>query len=224
MSVFVDTPGLLDGPPSFLEVVVGGKCTDTAGDDRPALNIYNFVRISEGDTPLGPEVVANQFVNAWKDEFVELLHEDFVGVNSKCRYMDDPYSPVVEGTGPNTGAVTTSRGPLYTAATFTAVTDGRGKHFRSGKHFSPIAEADVDADQLTPDWLDRAETFRTALQTMISFTDTGGSVWQMIQLARSLCNFTARPCVFTGSFVKSFLINSTATTMRRRRQKNRIVV
>lgn len=223
MPVFTDLPGNLDSEPLFLEVVAKGLCEDSNGEERPVNNVFYFHKIIGGGDLLSPEVIGNQVRATIGPAMADCLHEDYVGLPSACRFMDDPFSPVIDGDAFATGSITTERAALFNAVTIGAITDGRGKHFRSGKHFSPLAEVTVDKDQINPTVLADWEALADALTSMKQFTDAGGNVWQMVVLSHSLCDFVSRPSIFTGAFITGFEVNLTITSMRRRRQKTKVL-
>jgi len=210
--------------PKFFELVVRGKAPDDNGNDRPAFQVYRWFKKTNNAANPTETALQGLIMAIIAGPMGDCLSDEYVPLNAKARYMDDPESPVVEGDAADAGAISGDRAPLYEAVTMRAVVDARGRHFRSNKHFSPIAESATTQDKIATASLTVWNALKTALNAICEVEDAGGNIWQHVVLSASRCQLQDSPTEFFGAYITSYTLNGELTTMTRRKIRSAVTL
>lgn len=196
MAVFRNVVGT-PATPQFLEVLWRGIVGTTPSGARTLVQVYHFNQLAI--VPILEDIdslmvsLKTQLDTALKNA----LSVDYVGIDIRGRFMDDPSSPdVLCSVAPSNGLVSGDRLPVFNAATIQIRSSARGRSFRGSKHFAPVAESQTTEEALTGTGLTQWQAVQTALRN-ITLAGANGSQWQLIILSRVLSDLTSNPAVFT---------------------------
>jgi len=201
--------------PRTIAIAVIGHVTDVHSVSHKVVNVFAYFT----EDVLGAGTV-NLFrtafnANIWSN-IAPLLHEDYIADSYRV-YFPAFINPAV-GTvtsQSNDGAATGDRCPLSLAVNFVLKTDVRGRPYVGLKRFGPLAESDVDGDELSAAGVTNWSPVSGLLTS--TFVDGFSHTWQPIVLSRK--NSVNPPPFFVGdgAVITSAPLNLTLGFARHRR-------
>lgn len=202
-----------------VEILIKGTVPTTGSGAKNIYNVFHFQSSSPPNVDsLG--LIASEFVSQIWVNIAASLSSSYTGVESDCRLLDDATSQYVTGTVPTNGQVTGARMPSDISVAMLMRTTARGKNFRGGKRFGPIADGDVLGDELTAAAI--TAHWATTVVNVGNPISAGGGLsfsYRPVIVSRMLSQLAVNPTLITGAPVFSVLLNKTLGTMRKRKEK-----
>jgi hypothetical protein len=198
----------------WVQIAMKGSAIARGSNVVSITNVYTFERT----TTANPRVKANvesAFQTAIGDTVLTALNEDYVQSSNDVRWLDDATDIPAAFPETGVGAQAGERYETFTAAYVLMRTAFRGT--RGSKHYGPVAEADVNGDQLTSGALTRFAAVAAAI--LAGFTDSDGNVWFPVVIQAASAVLDSNPTLFNPAGVVSCQARKTMGTMRRRKVK-----
>lgn len=198
--------------PLYAQVAMLATVVARGGEVKNVANVYNFRRTSSAN----PRVKANVdaiFQTNIATPVLAALNVDYTQVQNTVRWLDDATDMVAGFPHANVGGVAGERYDNFTAAYILLRTTSRKT--RGSKHYGPIAEADINGDQIIAGSLPAFQAIADAI--LAGMTDADGNVWQSTVVNTKNAILGVNPTLFGDSLVSSVALRKTVGTMKRRK-------
>lgn len=205
---------------SVAEVLVGGVIANVEGRSDLVEQVYHFTFARAYDPATLPTLsaVANAVTADIATPMLGVLHQDYTWSYTKARWMDDIEVAYALGTDTiGSGTITTARLPSDVTVRIQLHTNTRGKNFKGGKSYRPLAEDQVTADALTAPALAAFNAFGAAV---IGAPVPSGQTMYPIIVSRSRSQLQTNPTTIIASLIQQFTVNKSLGTMRGKHRRS----
>jgi len=204
---------------SVAEVIVTGAISTAEGRSTTVEQIYHYCF----NVPFGPTLptlinVADAVTSGPAAVMIGLLQEDYTWQGTRARWLDDVTVPYVDGSVTlGSGTITTARLPSDVTVRLELETQTRGKSFKGGKSYRPIAESQVTGDELSSSGYTAWLAMKAALESGIVVTGQNAS---HCVVSRILSQLRTNPTTIIGAAVYQAALNKTLGTMKGRHRRS----
>jgi len=198
--------------PLYAQVTMHATVVARGGEVKNVANVYNFRRT----TSVNPRVKGNvdtAFQAGIGAAVLAALNVDYEQYANTVRWLDDALDQPQDFTHANVGGRTGQRYDNFTAAFILLKTTSRKT--KGSKHYSPLAESDVEGDGIVSPLTTNLAAIGTAI--LAGFTDSDGNVWQSTVVNTKNAIFGVNPTLFGDSIVTAVYPRQTVGTMKRRK-------
>lgn len=151
--------------PNAARIIIGGQLSGF-----PCLNVWH-VQMANPDNSADLQAAGSVISNAWADNFIPILSQDYSFDSFTCYSLVSDTSPVVTVTAPSplAGAVTSDSESRNVAIVLTLRTGTRGRTGRGRKYVGGVPEGDTSDGSLSPAdltaWQSAANAFLLQVNT-----------------------------------------------------------
>lgn len=150
------------------------------------------------------------------------VQQDYVQTSNSVRWVDDATDPPFYISRAGTGAIATDRMPTDMAAFILLTTALKGRSYRGGKHFFPIAESHTTAgasDVLNATAITLYNAIVAAL--LVPLVDSDGNTWRLQVLSRKApAQYKTNPTNVIVNQVTTARLNKRIGSMTHRKVKS----
>lgn len=203
-----------------VELVTKGTIATGGAGVKPCLNVYHYRRAS-GTPPINKANIAAKFDALIFAFIAPVLHLSYTCNEIDIRFLEDNLDAYEGEAVSEAGAATGDRAPDYECVTIQLKTNKRGRNYRGSKHFSPLSEAQTDADVIDSAAIPDFITIRDTL--ILPFSDVDGNTWSPFVWSRDQSTLAGDLWTIAGAGVVEAVLNKTLGTVRSRKPKTVVV-
>lgn len=196
------------------EIATLGTIASAGGESKQFANVYHYRRTTT-TVEASKSEIADEFDAAVVPVIVAALNARANISQITVRCVNDATDATYSKSVNHDGAIAGESLPSYVVGTIRLNTAVRGRSGRGRKHFGPLSEADTTGDIITGAALTRMQTLRDALDN--PFTDATGNIFVPCVVSRHLSQLTANPTTVAANDVNACVLNTTVSTLRRRK-------